>query len=843
MSFTDKINYFGKLCESCGKTNINIRDRFSKWCKLCQINQIISLRNNFINWTSGNEEIDSFIRQKQTSIIEPTDTLLEWIPYNQFIDIKEIEEVGKNKLFILYSAKWKNGPLEYNENTKKCKRNPNKAIILKCFNNIQDANKFLKFLDEFLNEANEYFYGDNKIYGISQNPDTKYYTLCSMALSRESRCQNCNVIIYANKTYKWCLTCQISCLKENFKNWASGNGIIDHFIQKKQLNISQPTDIVIEWIPYNQFNDIKEISNDNSISIHLAKWKDGPLEYNKDTNKYERNPNKAINLKFLLNTQVINEFLNEAEKYLIEGKLYGISQNPDTRNYIMVVQNMNCENCYEVYTNRDMWTFNTFNDIKKIGKNMFATFYLAKWKDGPLEYNKVTKKYERNPNKVIVLKYYHNIVYPNIVNTIPSKYLYNMQYINRFLDEVEWTVEDYQSSDHDNNTSSIYGMSQHPYTKDYIIVFRSIGCKRLCLKDYFTNPISRNINIENSIREIHLDNNDIIFEWIPYNHFDNIKKIGKNLYSAIWKDSSLNYDMNTNKYESYPSRAIILKYLFNIRDVFNEVNKYFMSGFDYNYLKIYGISQSPDIKDYIIIFNEEYFCNYHCKNCGKEYADIQYKWCKSCQMNYLKENSANWITENGKIENINMVFKWKTYEQFIKKIEENNLVALHSVIWRNGSLNCGTNLSKYEIYKIRDVMIELRKNSRFSSNKFELICPIIEIYGISQNSDIKNYVIIFNDEYFSTYNCKNCYKVFADIQYKWCKQCQINYLKNNFTNWTSENENIDNFIQKIRLKITHPTDVIFEWIPYNQFGDIKEIGKLGFGDSIFGKMERWSINI
>ncbi|EXX50157.1 hypothetical protein RirG_273570 [Rhizophagus irregularis DAOM 197198w] len=107
MSFTDKINYFGKLCESCGKTKINIRDRFSKWCKLCQINQIISLRNNLINWTSGNEEIDSFIRQKQSSIIKPTDTVLEWIPYNQFIDIKEIEEVGKNKLFIFSKMeKW-----------------------------------------------------------------------------------------------------------------------------------------------------------------------------------------------------------------------------------------------------------------------------------------------------------------------------------------------------------------------------------------------------------------------------------------------------------------------------------------------------------------------------------------------------------------------------------------------------------------------------------------------------------------------------------------------------------------------------------------------------------------
>ena len=41
--------------------------------------------------------------------------------------------------------------------------------------------------------------------------------------------------------------------------------------------------------------------------------------------------------------------------------------------------------------------------------------------------------------------------------------------------------------------------------------------------------------------------NSKIVEWIPYNQFNNTKKIGKNgsitIYSAIWKNGQLNYDI------------------------------------------------------------------------------------------------------------------------------------------------------------------------------------------------------------------------------------------------------------------------------------------------------------
>jgi hypothetical protein len=61
---------------------------------------------------------------------------------------------------------------------------------------------------------------------------------------------------------------------------------------------------------------------------------------------------------------------------------------------------------------------------------------------------------------------------------------------------------------------------------------------------------------------------------------------------------------------------------------------------------------------------------------------------------------------------------------------------------------------------------------------------------------------------------------------KLCKSCYINYLKNNFTNWTSENEKIDDFIQKIQLNINNYNNGIIEWISYNELINIKKIGKV-----------------
>jgi hypothetical protein len=116
----------------------------------------------------------------------------------------------------------------------------------------------------------------------------------------------------------------------------------------------------------------------------------------------------------------------------------------------------------------------------------------------------------------------------------------------------------------------------------------------------------------------------------------------------------------------------------------------------------------------------------------------------------------------------------------------------------------------------------------FLTNKDNII---FKKYGISQDPDTGRYIIVLQDKYYKEYGksyCKQCIEKYTDVENKWCKPCQINYLKNNYTYWTSKNKKIDDFIQGMQLKINNWNDIIFEWIPYNQFNNIKEIDKSSY---------------
>jgi hypothetical protein len=116
---------------------------------------------------------------------------------------------------------------------------------------------------------------------------------------------------YKDANYEWCKLCQIRNLEQNFTNWTSGNEKLDILIQEMQLKIDKPDDIIFEWIPYNQFNNIEEKIITKECS---AIWKDGPLNYNKIKNKYTRNQqNTKITLKLY---NVTKKFLNEVWNYL-----------------------------------------------------------------------------------------------------------------------------------------------------------------------------------------------------------------------------------------------------------------------------------------------------------------------------------------------------------------------------------------------------------------------------------------------------------------------------------------------------------------------------------------------
>jgi hypothetical protein len=65
--------------------------------------------------------------------------------------------------------------------------------------------------------------------------------------------------------------------------------------------------------------------------------------------------------------------------------------------------------------------------------------------------------------------------------------------------------------------------------------------------------------------------------------------------------------------------------------------------------------------------------------------------------------------------------------------------------------------------------------------------------------------------------------MYKDTRYKWCNPCQLNNLKQDFTNWTSGNKIIDKVIQDMQLKIEKYNNKVVEWIPYNHLNNMKVI--------------------
>ena len=97
---------------------------------------------------------------------------------------------------------------------------------------------------------------------------------------------------------------------------------------------------------------------------------------------------------------------------------------------------------------------------------------------------------------------------------------------------------------------------------------------------------------------------------------------------------------------------------------------------------------------------------------------------------------------------------------------------------------------------------------------------LTQLYGFTQNPKTLDYMIVMNE-----YNlCSYCYDPYD--KFNWCKECNAKMFQQNFSNWTSGNEFIDNFIQNIQLNAYHSNQIL-EWIPYNRFKNIEYLDKEG----------------
>lgn len=96
-------------------------------------------------------------------------------------------------------------------------------------------------------------------------------------------CKKCKSIRYSDRFCENCISLQLQSL---FNTWTSGNDIIDNFIQQCQMQSSIPSQI-IEWIPYNQFEDVKKLTEGGFSSIYTATWTKGNIvDYNEEKKEF-----------------------------------------------------------------------------------------------------------------------------------------------------------------------------------------------------------------------------------------------------------------------------------------------------------------------------------------------------------------------------------------------------------------------------------------------------------------------------------------------------------------------------------------------------------------------------
>ncbi|KAF0498506.1 serine/threonine protein kinase [Gigaspora margarita] len=104
----------------------------------------------------------------------------------------------------------------------------------------------------------------NKSYGIKANSTNEAYL-------RFGACTNCKRF---NTGFYYCHLCDTHINQK----WTSGNSEIDNFIKNAQIN-SKYYHKIIEFIPYNKLENIKQIGKGGFGTVYSATWIDGKRIY------------------------------------------------------------------------------------------------------------------------------------------------------------------------------------------------------------------------------------------------------------------------------------------------------------------------------------------------------------------------------------------------------------------------------------------------------------------------------------------------------------------------------------------------------------------------------------
>ncbi|GES87493.1 kinase-like domain-containing protein [Rhizophagus clarus] len=594
----------------------------------------------------------------------------------------------------------------------------------------------------------------------------------------------------------------------------------------------------LEWIPYNRFDNVKYIAKDK----YRANWRDGCIDEWDYINKGWRRKNQMmyVTLKSInYQSNYMSEYIN---KIVINRECYGITQDPDTKNY-MVDTNEICEKYTQLSTHVNMskvleWIpYNKFYNIKYVTQNEFGKMYRANWIDGYIDKwdNKNQNWKRKDQNIFVVLKSLNN--YKNFI----------MEFINKI------------SVSH-----KIYGITQDLVTNNYMIT-------------------SGNNYVDKFIQDTQLsvhDNIPKVLEWIPYNKFYDIGCFTQNelskMYRANWIDGRIDrWDYKIRNWKRADRNMfVILKSFYNPINIMPRfINELIIDIKGHH--KIYGITQDVKTRDYMVVLNVicenyNYVCNaIHFQRNFKNWTssnNLVDKFIQNSQIiahksmydvlewiTYSKFHDIKYITKSefGNVYGANRIDgcldKWDNECQNWKRKNQNMFVVLRSI---NNSINVTPEFIKkitkyHKFYGItqdpaknimrkrqnwqrdgQNMFVMLKFSNNITLNLINKIKIHNKVYGITQDPKTKNHMVVIT--------CKECNYI-----------CNSMFFQQNFKNWTSGNHDIDRFIQNTQLSVHKSCEIssALEWIPYKRLCEIKYVkkkfGTICSANWIDGYIDKW----
>ncbi|RIA89120.1 kinase-like domain-containing protein [Glomus cerebriforme] len=162
---------------------------------------------------------------------------------------------------------------------------------------------------------------------------------------KERRCEKCQNLCFNLKSCEFCIR---KYLENEYSKWSSENDEIDKWILEFQTSFVR-TDFILEWIPYNNLQDIQYISEGGSYFKIKAIWAEGRYtSWNFDLHELNRFGPHAVTLKHVNNKnnsdkkqwlQEINAHLSLSKPLSPVVRSYGLTKD-DSNNYIIVTENI-----------------------------------------------------------------------------------------------------------------------------------------------------------------------------------------------------------------------------------------------------------------------------------------------------------------------------------------------------------------------------------------------------------------------------------------------------------------------------------------------------------------------